>query len=916
MQIHELNNFAGTPGDSNFLAIDNGSDTGKISGTSLLKPVNDRIDNLAASVTPDSVVTLIDSDVIMEGTHTLSESVANFDFLDFYFKDNDSPTGKYTNYVRVPRDKMPTNFRIPYSTGSTKEIYMQELTVDASGTTLTISKVKLWEWDGSKDSNATVQSNVWILELQRVDGIKTSSNTPAELADIRVGANGVTYPSAGDAVRGQYSELNDDIYTETMRMSRDDLSTGYYITNNGGYWGTASNANSVYTPSAINVSGLSTIKIRLSSVNSGGSRFFGFVDANGAWVKQYNESGTSPQFVLKNGMYEADFEVESDYFVFSYSTTAAKIYIIGVEPYFYPKESAELKFDKLLEYSQILELPDFLTGKYYDFNSGTQSLVLSNDANSIYTNELDLSDYIGGVLRIRLYGTPSTGVNRLSGFKDTDGLVRWMCTEGNLPFVSDGTPGHYIADLEIKYPKFLFSYFKTNIAGISIQAMRNTSLTKNEAFEELDVVKRYVGMELNDHPIDLMLLWTGVGATRLYSCTTKLDGIKKMTVDPIPGYQSTIMYGNTVPPSSGGNTGWSNTGAASVYNNSGNYQYAYVVIRKPDNSTMTSTDYENVKAAFNVHVANDELEVSGSGFTAYVSPTGSDTNTGKTRTAPFATIQKAIDSGAKTILVKEGTYTQGFNLNGLDGVSIGLDHYYDTFTVITDEDNPKVIIDGNDNSLQHGGVISGCTNCKISNFEVKNCTSTGFTVTRSSELRFDDCIVHDIGIGQSGSIGGIIITYSDADFYNCVAYNIGTTTKGTGAYHYDGFNIHGTGTTNFINCKAWNCEDDGISHHDACYGLVDGGEWYNCGKGGIATPTHGAKVNISNVYCHDNAVGIYAGNDNAVTDRGNLIFSNCVCKNNDNKDMIISDYYKVIAINCVYDTITGAGNVTRFGITS
>ena len=207
MQIHELNTFAGTPGDGNYLAIDNGSDTGKISGTNLLAPVNARIDNLAANVTPDSVVTLIDSDIITTGTYTLSQSVANFDFLDFYFEDNSNPNGHYTNFVRIPRNKLPANLRIPYSGGSNKEIYMQEMTVNASGTTLTVSNAKLWEWDGDKDSSASVQSNVWILELQRVDGVKTSSTTSAELADIRVGANGITYLSAGDAVRGQYSDL-------------------------------------------------------------------------------------------------------------------------------------------------------------------------------------------------------------------------------------------------------------------------------------------------------------------------------------------------------------------------------------------------------------------------------------------------------------------------------------------------------------------------------------------------------------------------------------------------------------------------------------------------------------------------------------------------------------------------------------
>lgn len=56
MEIHELNTFSGTPSSSNFLAIDNGTDTGKISGESLLAPVNTRIDNIISDVTEDSEV--------------------------------------------------------------------------------------------------------------------------------------------------------------------------------------------------------------------------------------------------------------------------------------------------------------------------------------------------------------------------------------------------------------------------------------------------------------------------------------------------------------------------------------------------------------------------------------------------------------------------------------------------------------------------------------------------------------------------------------------------------------------------------------------------------------------------------------------------------------------------------------------
>lgn len=336
-------------------------------------------------------------------------------------------------------------------------------------------------------------------------------------------------------------------------------------------------------------------------------------------------------------------------------------------------------------------------------------------------------------------------------------------------------------------------------------------------------------------------------------------------------------------------------------------------IRKADNSDFNISDVPDNVVDASV-IIGSKIET---GSICYVQTTGSDDNDGLTRSKPFATIQKAINAGFKNILVKEGVYTEGFALQDRNDVSIMLDHYYDTFSFETDEDNPKIVIDGSTNSISTGCLVQRCVGCVLKNIEIKNVSNRGFLIDKCSGLKVTDCIAHDCGVGAtSGSVGGFVITNTDADFENCVCYNIGTNTAGTGAYHFDGFNIHGTGTTNFINCKAWNCMDDGISHHDACCGMIDGGEWYGCGKGGIASPTHGAKVNISNVYCHHNSVGIYADNDSAVTDRGNIILSNCVCVNNVGYDMRIGDYYDVIAINCVYSTIHGAANVTRYGIGS
>lgn len=48
MQIHELNTFSGTPGETDFLAIDAGFDTAKISAPTLLRPLKSRIDSIAS----------------------------------------------------------------------------------------------------------------------------------------------------------------------------------------------------------------------------------------------------------------------------------------------------------------------------------------------------------------------------------------------------------------------------------------------------------------------------------------------------------------------------------------------------------------------------------------------------------------------------------------------------------------------------------------------------------------------------------------------------------------------------------------------------------------------------------------------------------------------------------------------------
>ena len=152
-------------------------------------------------------------------------------------------------------------------------------------------------------------------------------------------------------------------------------------------------------------------------------------------------------------------------------------------------------------------------------------------------------------------------------------------------------------------------------------------------------------------------------------------------------------------------------------------------------------------------------------------------------------------------------------------------------------------------------------------------------------LNSNDVTLRDCEFGNSAMQNGISLDNTNATLYRCRAYQ----------NRNDGFNMHDYGDTHFIDCEGYNNYDDGISHHDGCTGSVIGGKYFNNTKGGIASATYGAIVNIYNAVCHDNMYGIYMSDNIAERETRECIVSGCALYNN--LVGIRTDKYKIISIN-------------------
>lgn len=210
MQIHELNEYTENPSADDWLIVDTGEDTAKVSGARFayktqMDIIEAEIDDVLTNNNGYKIDTLWTGSIYSGGSSAaLANPITDYDYLDFYFYAQ-GVSQIYTADASTG-DLFVRSENVPDSTSS-RSIAINESKFVIANQAVSLEFNHTWKWSGSASASASITSNDAEVRLTKIVGRKCVVNqSNAEVEDIRIAYDGTVYPTAGDAVRAQIQQ--------------------------------------------------------------------------------------------------------------------------------------------------------------------------------------------------------------------------------------------------------------------------------------------------------------------------------------------------------------------------------------------------------------------------------------------------------------------------------------------------------------------------------------------------------------------------------------------------------------------------------------------------------------------------------------------------------------------------------------
>lgn len=331
------------------------------------------------------------------------------------------------------------------------------------------------------------------------------------------------------------------------------------------------------------------------------------------------------------------------------------------------KEVSDLKqdFNQIVPTELMINRSGLTTGKYYgQMYYGSVPTAIDN-SDSVYTpTALDLSDYVGGTLKIiREGGSAPTGSSRYMGFVNDNGkaVVGW--SEGGSSTWKQTATGWYF-EKPIATAHFLFSG-RSDVTKLEIIASKPSYYSRDEVDDitdaqdkKINVVKRYVGLgnnvyTLNNETVHIMNNVPNRASTNQYTA----EAVHSVAFTAPPdGYMATVFYytsaGESYSP-----LGWITTsGSANAIADAVKWELEF---RRSDNGNFSSSEMDTLMDGLSITVTSEVVPVNKA---VIVSTDGNDETGDGSNSNPYATVDVALSSGASVVWVRGGVYNQQIDL--------------------------------------------------------------------------------------------------------------------------------------------------------------------------------------------------------------------------------------------------------------